>query len=247
MRATKAQSGMEDTMAEQFLGGLMLGAGLIWFLDSRRGAQRRAIVRDKVVHTAHELEEAARVGSHDLAHRAEGLKAEMSSAKRPAPQDTRLEQRIRSELGRVCSHTHALRVEAQGHDVRLSGPVLASEVDEIVQSVAGVRGVEEVETDLEVHESAEGVPALQGEHVHRRPPRLPPAAHFALGTTSGLLGLAALARGSVIGFALGALGTFACARATVTRFRPTSQRRQGPGTGAGAEPLAERTTQASGT
>jgi hypothetical protein len=232
-------------MAEHFFGGLLLGAGLIWFLDPRRGAQRRAIVRDKMIHTAHELEDAARAGSHDLTHRVEGVGAEMRSRSKPAPGDARLEQRVRSELGRVCSHTRALRIEAEGHTVRLEGPVLASEADEIVQRTARVHGVEEVDNHLEVHQDASGVPALQGEHVHRRPPRIPPAAHFALGTTSGLLGVAALTRGSLVGFALGALGTLACSRAIVTRFRPKSPMRSRGGSGPSAEsPLVERTTQA---
>jgi hypothetical protein len=225
-------------MAEQFLGGLVLGAGLVWFLDPRRGGRRRAIVRDKAVRAAHELQDAARVGSHDFAHRAEGMRAEAAAGGRPAPSDARLERRVHSELGRVCSHARAIAVEAQGHRVRLDGPALAAEVDEIVERVARMRGVEEVDSHLEVHEDASGVPSLQGEHVRRGPRRLPPAAHLVLGTGSGLLGIGALARGSVLGFALGALGTLACAHATVTRFRPFPSQRGGRAAKTAPETLA---------
>jgi hypothetical protein len=207
-------------MAQTFLSGLALGAGLLWFLDPRRGGQRRAIVRDKMKHVAHELEQAARVGSHDFVHRVEGVRAEFVARRRPTPADGKLEERVRSELGRICSHTRTIHVHAEGHRVRLEGPVLASEADEIVQHVARMRGVEEVENQLEAHADASGVPSLQGEHVHHRPRRLPPAAHLMLGGASGAIGVAALMRGSVAGFALGTLGAIANAHAIVTRNRP---------------------------
>jgi hypothetical protein len=207
-------------MAQSFLSGLALGAGLLWFLDPRRGGQRRAIVRDKMKHVVHELEQAARVGSHDFVHRVEGARAEFGARRRPTPADGKLEDRVRSELGRVCSHTRTIHVHAEGHRIRLEGPVLAAEADEIVQRVARMRGVEEVENHLEAHADASGVPSLQGEHVHHRPRRLPPAAHLMLGGASGALGVAALMRGSVAGFALGTLGAIANARAIVSRNRP---------------------------
>jgi hypothetical protein len=207
-------------MAQSFLSGLALGAGLLWFLDPRRGGQRRAIVRDKMKHVAHELEQAARVGSHDFVHRVEGVRAELGARRRPTPADGKLEERVRSELGRICSHTRAIHVHAEGHRIHLEGPVLAAEADEIVQHVARLRGVEEVLNHLEAHADASGVPSLQGEHVHHRPRRLPPAAHLVLGGALGAIGVAALMRGSVAGFALGTLGAIANARAIVSRNRP---------------------------
>jgi hypothetical protein len=169
---------------------------------------------------AHELEQAARVGSHDFVHRVEGVRAELGARHRPTPADGKLEERVRSELGRICSHTRAIHVHAEGHRVHLEGPVLAAEADEIVQHVARLRGVEEVENHLETHADASGVPSLQGEHVHHRPRRLPPAAHLVLGGALGAVGVAALMRGSVAGFALGTLGAIANARAIVSRNRP---------------------------
>lgn len=215
-------------MAQSFVSGVALGAGLAWFLDPRRGGQRRAIVRDKMKHVAHELEQAARVGGHDLAHRVEGVRAELGAKRRPTPTNEKLEERVRSELGRVCSHTRVIRVHAEGHRVRLEGPVLAAEADEIVGHVARLRGVEEVDNHLEAHADASGVPSLQGEHVHRRPHRLPPATHLMLGGAAAMLGLAALVRGSIAGFALGTLWAVASAHAIVTRNRPLSPARHRP-------------------
>jgi hypothetical protein len=47
----------------------------------------------------------------------------------------------------------------------LTGPILSSEADAALAAIAGVRGVANVEDNLERHETPEGVPALQGGHV----------------------------------------------------------------------------------
>ena len=76
--------------------------------------------------------------------------------------DARLLERVRARLGRVCSHPRAIDVEAQGGQVTLRGPVLSSEVQDLLSAAAGVRGVRSVINELEPHDSPEGVPALQG-------------------------------------------------------------------------------------
>jgi hypothetical protein len=77
--------------------------------------------------------------------------------------DRQLVERVRSQLGHVTSHPRAIDVEAHDGEVTLYGPVLASEMTEIVHLVASVDGVEHVINELEPHETAEGVPSLQGE------------------------------------------------------------------------------------
>jgi hypothetical protein len=47
----------------------------------------------------------------------------------------------------------------------LNGPILSSEADAALAAIAGVRGVANVEDNLERHETPEGVPALQGGRV----------------------------------------------------------------------------------
>jgi osmotically-inducible protein OsmY len=44
----------------------------------------------------------------------------------------------------------------------LSGAALANELDELLSTVRGVRGVEDVENQLQVHETPGDVPSLQG-------------------------------------------------------------------------------------
>ncbi len=76
--------------------------------------------------------------------------------------DRTLLERVRAELGRATRHVRALDVDVQDGAVKLSGPVLALEREAILAAAAGVRGVCEVLDALEVHETADGVPPLQG-------------------------------------------------------------------------------------
>ena len=61
---------------------------------------------------------------------------------------------MRSRIGRVVSHPHAIRVTARAGRVTLRGPILAEEVDELLACVSAVQGVTGVENWLEVHERA---------------------------------------------------------------------------------------------
>jgi hypothetical protein len=102
--------------------------------------------------------------ARDLTNRASGITA--AARGRWADDhvdDGRLVARVRAKLGRVCSHPHAVDVDAQDGTVTLRGPVLASEVNDILAVVAGVRGVANVSNQLDAHETAEGIPALQGD------------------------------------------------------------------------------------
>jgi osmotically-inducible protein OsmY len=74
--------------------------------------------------------------------------------------------RVRAELARVVSHPRAIEVTIIHEGcVSLGGPILSSEADAALAAVARVRGVATVEDNLERHESAEGVPALQGGYL----------------------------------------------------------------------------------
>ena len=67
--------------------------------------------------------------------------------------------RVRSRLGRVTLHAHAIEVKLkEGNEIQLKGPALASEHDRIVRAAARVRGVDHIDDDLVVYEDADGVP-----------------------------------------------------------------------------------------
>ena len=144
--------------------GMGIGAGLMYFLDPNGGGRRRALVRDKIVHAGHLAEEAAGATGRDLTNRASGMAARLRGITDQAPVDDRiLVERVRAQLGRVVSHPSAIEVDAADGVVTLRGPVLRHEVGRLCRSVSRVKGVCEVVDQLDAHETATNVPALQGE------------------------------------------------------------------------------------
>jgi hypothetical protein len=154
------------------LAGLGFGAALAFVFDPDRGARRRALVRDQFVRASRKTRDGLDATMRDVGNRSRGVAASVRGRLRHGDiDDRRLVARVRSVLGRHASHPRAIEVDAIGGEVRLHGPVLAGDVADIVGAVEAVPGVRSVRNLLETHDSAEGVPALQGRR--RRPgPRL---------------------------------------------------------------------------
>ena len=139
------------------------GATLMYLLDPDRGARRRAMLRERVTSSLREADERFRATRRDLANRARGKLAETRSRLTPEDVDDEvIVGRVRAELGHHVSHSGALEVESSRSVVTIGGPVLADEVDTVLQVARKVRGVREVVSRLEVHETAGNVPGLQG-------------------------------------------------------------------------------------
>lgn len=174
-------------------GGIGLGAGLMYLLDPDGGRRRRALARDKAVHGLKVSGKALRRTSIDVGNRTRGLVAEAGSLlHRGSADDRKLEGRVRSKLGRHVSHPSAIQVQCEQGRVTLSGPVLASEADKLLHKVKKVKGVHEVENHLEVHESADNVPSLQGEGSNGGRRLSPRTAALGLGSIGGIGALAGL-------------------------------------------------------
>ncbi|HZQ90998.1 MAG TPA: SRPBCC family protein [Terriglobales bacterium] len=145
------------------LGGAAVGAGLMYLLDPDRGNRRRALLRDKAVRAEHVSACAVDKAVRDLRNRALGVvAATVRALRRGSVPDEKLLQRVRSTLGRCSSHPHAIKAEVRHAVVTLSGPVLAEEVDCVLNGAWSVRGVRSVENALEVHEQPGDVASLQG-------------------------------------------------------------------------------------
>jgi uncharacterized membrane protein len=151
--------------AMRWAGVAGLGAGVMYLLDPDRGRRRRAMLRDKAASLVSESTWMAGKTWRDVSHRAEGVAArgrDLLYGHEGSVDEQTLEARVRSRLGRVCSHPHAITVNVSGRRVRLEGPVLDSEYHRVLTEVRHVRGVESVDDALERHKTAEGVPGLQG-------------------------------------------------------------------------------------
>lgn len=149
--------------ARSLLVGAAMGSAAMFILDPNGGRRRRALMRDKMTLATHRTREALDATSRDLANRATGIAAVARGRWSDEPvSGARLVERVRARLGRVCSHPHAIDVEVHGGNIVLRGPVLSSEANDIVAAAAAVRGVSNVTNELQSHESAEGIPSLQG-------------------------------------------------------------------------------------
>ncbi|CAN5815684.1 hypothetical protein BH23PLA1_BH23PLA1_00890 [soil metagenome] len=191
---------------------LGLGAGLMYVFDPDKGRRRRALMRDQLAHCCHEVEEAVEKGTRDLRNRGAGFFAELEGALEAGEAPDRVvEARVRSQLGRHVSHPGAIKTRALGGRVTLSGSVLAPEVGGLIAAVSRVRGVQGVENQLEVHEHAGNISALQGggrmvNTCEAIEDQWMPGPRLIAGAAGGLLALLGTVRGGVSGLALGTLG-----------------------------------------
>jgi hypothetical protein len=158
-----AAEGAQAMNATALIGGAALGAGLMFLLDPSAGGRRQALTRDKLTKLGRKSREAADATMTDVQNRASGMVAETRGLfARERPDNVKLVERVRARLGRVVSHPGAIEVTSEDGRVTLRGPILSSEVTHLLWAVNRVRGVNEVNAELEAHGSPEGVPALQG-------------------------------------------------------------------------------------
>lgn len=148
-----------------FLGGLLTGLCAMYYLDAQSGGRRRALVRDRVVAAGYDAASFAQAKGKPAIDRARGMAATHSlggMTRREPHGDLQLHDRIRARLGRTVSHPGSVEVQVEQGCVRLSGHVLRGEVDALCSEVQAMPGVTEVRNALQVHDSPDGIPELQG-------------------------------------------------------------------------------------
>ena len=199
--------------------GIGIGAGLMYILDPRLGRRRRAIARDKAISAVHRSEDAVETTSRNLRDRAKGLLAEMRSQMHEEDvSDAVLVDRVRSRIGRVVSHPHAIQAIAQSGKVILNGPVLEHELKDLLSAVESVRGVKEVENRLEPHREPDisslqgGIPR-PGEQWEIFQSNWSPSLRFIMGSTGLGLALYGMRRRGPVGRLAAAAGAVTLARA----------------------------------
>ena len=194
-----------------FPGGLLLGAGLMYFLDPVRGRGRRHRFREALQHAQRVERELFGKAARDTRQRVHGVVERLSHPPARDVSDEVIEQRVRARLGRAVSHPRALDLAVVGRRVVMRGHVLANEADDVLKAAKAVPGVREVVDRLERHASPEGIPSLQGPPRRRRAHGTWPPAAQAGATSAGALLLAyglVLKRGifgALVGTAGGAL------------------------------------------
>ena len=202
-----------------FISGAAIGAGLMYLADPDRGSRRRSGVRDKVAHGFRSFGSVLDKGVRDLRNRARGTVAETWSAVSPDHVwDEVLVDRVRAKIGRSISHPSAIEVTAKHGRIILSGPVLESEADDLIDAAYSVRGVRDVESRVETHRTSEDVPGLQGHSVRTKPRAELLQENWAPGTrllvgTSGAIALAFPTRDRTVALPSRIIGGMLLARA----------------------------------
>ena len=146
------------------IGAILTGASLMYLFDPRSGRRRRALLSGQVNRGLRHTRDFAQKVRSDAENRARGLYEQSRSALNRGPiTDDILAERARAALGRLSSHPGALSITCTDRVIHVSGDILSIEVKRVLHGLRNVRGVKDVVNELQVHESAESVPALQGE------------------------------------------------------------------------------------
>jgi hypothetical protein len=147
---------------KSLLAGAGIGAAVAFMLDPARGSRRRAVIRDTVVSTVRKTRHGISNAAVDVAHRAQGLVAEVRGRLTEGRvDDDMLVERVRARLGHVIPHPRAIEVESASGEVTLRGTVPADGVGGLLAAIARVRGVRSVVNKLEGRVNSKRIPGLQ--------------------------------------------------------------------------------------
>src|SRR5438034_402162 len=124
------------------LSGFGAGAAFMYLSDPDRGKRRRALARDQAVKTWNDFSGLVDKAQRDLVNRSEGaLCAAKALFRQPFSDLDVLVQRVRSRLGRLVSHPHAIEVTVEDSRIVLSGPILENDLDCLLRGARSVPGV----------------------------------------------------------------------------------------------------------
>ncbi|MEX2570010.1 MAG: BON domain-containing protein [Gemmatimonadota bacterium] len=143
---------------ESLLIGMALGAGFMYLLDPDRGRRRRSLLRDQIVHGGHELEDLSAGVTARGRHLRNRFRGAVLETRRrdngDLVDDSILEARVRSRLGRLSANPSQIDVRAEHGRITLLGSAPLDEMRALVEGVEGVPGVHDVINRLEDRESA---------------------------------------------------------------------------------------------
>lgn len=135
-----------------FVLGAMVGAGVMYLFDPDRGRRRRARLRDRLIHGAHEADDlrgSAASSARHVRNRARGMLAETRSRMMEARvEDSVLEGRLRAELGRLVQPVGDIRAEVLEGAVRLTGTVDAQDEERLMSGLRRIPGVRSIHNQL---------------------------------------------------------------------------------------------------
>lgn len=203
---------MERDHSMSIVGGILVGAAAMFFLDPRAGRRRRALALEQV----QELLNAAEAGMSRLIAEAEVRPVEprrLLTADQ-IMDDRRLEARVHATLSRLTSTPHTVRAEIQRGVVTLMGAAPEGELGYILTGIRGIRGVARVESRLVgVPRTSRRAAPRSGVEPASTSPRASQTGRFAMGAAGVGLAVAGSRSGGLLGLASAAVGGILIARA----------------------------------
>ena len=200
------------------VGGAIATSAVTALRDASRRTRAKNRMTSAASHTVDLMGKAAR----DAKNRVSGAAASAKHLMRKDhASDEKLVARVRSRLGRVVTHPHAIQVSAHDGQVVLAGPILRPEVGHLLHELRKVRGVRGIENRLEQHQPGSNVPSLQGPGRAPRAPELfqerwTPSLRVgaaALGAIAAAIGVTRIPRSRASGLGLTGVGSLLLARA----------------------------------
>jgi uncharacterized membrane protein len=200
-----------------FPGGLLLGAGLMYFMDPLRGRVRRRRINAAVQQAERIEREILSKARRDARQRFYGFAERIKHPPATDVSDEVIEQRLRARIGRAVSHPRALEIVVVTGRVILRGAILESEAPHLLRLARSVPGVIEVVDRLERHETAD-VLALQGAPRRRHTKGTwPPAAQAGATGVGALMVMYGVVKRGIPGALVGAAGGALAVRAAMNK------------------------------
>jgi uncharacterized membrane protein len=195
----------------RLLAGTAALTGAMCWLDRTPGGLPGAY--DRAQRLARRLSDGVEAGVRDLAGRLRETGAALRAAREArAASDELLVEHVHALLDLVVTHPRAIEVAAAGGRITLRGPVLAHERGRLLRAVRAVHGVREVVDEMEVHQTAAGVPALRTGTPQQLQESWRPATRLLAGTAGGAFLLQGLRHGGLGGGLAAAAGAALLAR-----------------------------------
>jgi len=155
------------------VGALAAGLGVMYFCDPERGRIRRAVAADRIRRRSKEFRHLAKVQYKRARNRLRGLRSNARYQLSSTPvEDEQLNAQVRSRLGRLVGHPGAIDTRVRDGCLRLSGPILAGELRNLMSHLWELNGLKAIDNRLSVRDHPGREPALQGKprpvrHSHR--------------------------------------------------------------------------------